>query len=840
MKRYALFILATLLFTAVMRASETHACLGSIPVSTFKLLVVPAKGGPGIPLTSLNMIQAGETLKYEPVHIPAAIKDKARIGVVMVPVPEKSIKKDKDDAETAKGKDRAKNHANENNLIVLEAKPAKSAASWKVPVRASIVGVVFGPRGLDIKKVNTLVDQNQDIIPELADYAQQSTKVEALVQVLSQYEQSPSSGKDLNAALTGFSQEYNVAVPKLDTAMPTDQQASQLLQAVMPSLSTYDPLTATRTAAVAQSMSLAGSVAGVFFGTPVGLAAGGAALFQNLRTMLSPDTEFRAAFSQSINGNGLALCAKAQPEKARTRTAYLWMVRIPDVSAPSLELAGRESFPVSGKCDVKVRSANPAQLKLLSRARDWRLVSGGHESTVPVAVVLAAKADTLQIDLSRAKLSPGEYELAAKWDWDPLEVKGKLHLRPYADFAKVHLDDASADLLVQGSGTVPIHLSGADFEFVSKAELVEAGKTDPDPQSLKVARPAESILGEEPELTAQVDTSKAKPGNYDIRLTQTDGKTQEVPVTVLPPNPVIKNLPLRVNLGEKKQTVRLQGGHLERIMSLKGSGAIWELAQVPSGSQDLSVRDATVWLEPSVKEGDQLSAQVSVEGLHQPLELSDALTVAGPRPRVVSIRESAPVATSVALEAGEIPAGTPVSFALDTQSAGTRPILTVSCGNRADLKQALDLRPGQHNGSTQLDFAGDGVLFLSLDPGVVGQPGCQLTGTVSVEDTGVSDPAVLGRVIRLPRLDIFTLSNEKVDNSLFAGKVVGQDLQLIAKVGWDGREGYDVLGIPAPDPTNPANQTLRIGLPWPPPAPMAPLYIWLRGEAEGRVTRVHL
>jgi hypothetical protein len=31
-------------------------------------------------------------------------------------------------------------------------------------------------------------------------------------------------------------------------------------------------------------------------------------------------------------------------------------------------------------------------------------------------------------------------------------------------------------------------------------------------------------------------------------------------------------------------------------------------------------------------------------------------------------------------------------------------------------------------------------------------------------------------------------------------------------------------------------ESLRVAIPWPAPAPHAPLYIWLRGEERGRLT----
>jgi len=47
-----------------------------------------------------------------------------------------------------------------------------------------------------------------------------------------------------------------------------------------------------------------------------------------------------------------------------------------------------------------------------------------------------------------------------------------------------------------------------------------------------------------------------------------------------------------------------------------------------------------------------------------------------------------------------------------------------------------------------------------------------------------------------------------------------------------------VEAIPAPVPGEHPSQSLRVVLPWPAPAPHAPLYIWLRGESRGRKTSV--
>ena len=296
--------------------------------------------------------------------------------------------------------------------MVLEARPAKEPAQWAIPTQAAVVGVVFGPHGLDVKKVSSMVEKNQDLIPQLADYAQQTATVEALVQTLTQVEQSPTYGTDLNASLRGFSAAYGVSVSKLDTTASTDQQAAQLLGAVMPSLSTYDPLTSERTALLAQSTGLAASVAGLFFGTPVGLAAGGAALFENLRIMVFPDTDFHAAFTQSISSDGLALCSKDQKLKPRTRPAYLWMLRVPDVGAPTASLLETRCLPLGWKSTIKIACANPSQLKNLPRVRDWELVSAGHSAEVPVTVKLGEPDDSLELDLAKPNFRKGNTALS--------------------------------------------------------------------------------------------------------------------------------------------------------------------------------------------------------------------------------------------------------------------------------------------------------------------------------------------------------------------------------------------------------------------------------------------
>jgi hypothetical protein len=92
-------------------------------------------------------------------------------------------------------------------------------------------------------------------------------------------------------------------------------------------------------------------------------------------------------------------------------------------------------------------------------------------------------------------------------------------------------------------------------------------------------------------------------------------------------------------------------------------------------------------------------------------------------------------------------------------------------------------------------------------------------------------------VVRLPRISGFTLTDEKIGESAYAGVLTGYDLETIERAGWDSRTGLPVNDLPRPVAGERDRQTLRIPLSWPAPAPHAPVYVWLRGEPEGRATR---
>jgi hypothetical protein len=812
MRTCLLLFLSVIFGVTTSFASAVKTCPGSTAVGRFGILVAPPKSGPALPIESVNAIGAGDRLEYAPAPSASKFSKKARVAVVLVP------------AADAAGA----------HWLVLKEAPADSKAEWKVPFRVSVVGLVLGPDGLSVKKVSSFVKKNPDLMPQFADYAERTTTIEALVHTLSDYEQSKPGSTSLQSTLNSFSSKYGVTLPALSPTQSTTAQASALLNALLPAVSSTTPLTS-RATLLKGSTGLAASVATMFFGSPVGLAAGGATLFESLRTSLFPRMNFQPAFTEPSDSKELTLCSNNTKAKAGTRLAYLWVERVPDTNAPVVTLANAANrLPLGWTSTVKVSTASVTQLKLLSRARDWELVSGKDRVAVPVTVKVESADDQLTLDLRKAKLTAGQYHLAAKWDWAPLAVTGTLDLVPIPDLSKAALAPDSEDRLVQGSGAPEVRVTGADFEFVDWAGIVSAA--DPTSSPTELTFQLVGTPGELNSLTMKVDCDLWKAGKYLLELRQRNGETHDVPVVIHPPNPVLSKLPLRVNLGANGQQVVLEGNGLDRIERITSADATWTLASTSADKKETGKRDATIALSAKALEGEHIAASMYVAGLHKPIEVSDAIQVIGPLPKIVSVRKSGNTTDGTELMKGEIPADEPVSFLIAVEHAGAQPSLALGCGDDSGGQPKLVLAPGARRESAEFDVAGRDSFFLSLDPGRVSASGCLLTVAVENPETGTSAAFPLGRIVLLPRIDKFTLSDREAGGNLYVGTLTGRNLQRIAKTGWNSKDGYEVLGIPTPVAGNPEEQTLEIAMPWPPPSPQAPLYIWLEGESEGRRT----
>lgn len=797
-------------------ASVGESCPVGKPVATFNLVIEPSKGGEALPISTVNLIEAGDKVKYEP-KAPsknAKAKGPARVAILLA---------------SGTGNDAGK-------IEVLDIKPAYAPAEWTVPVRASIVGLVYGPEGLNEHSINKLVQKNPDLVLKLTDYVEQTSKMEALVQTLSKYQQSAPGTSNLQASLAEYSSQYGVAMPTISAGESSDQQATQLLHAVNPAFSN-DPLA--QSTMTTQSTTVAASVATYFMGPQFGVVAGGTVLLAELHTLIFPRAEFRAAFMQPLPSAGMDLCTGKPPaSKVRTRVAYLWAVPVSNSEPPVMRLSATVHIPTGWTSTVNVTCDTVSQLKLLPRVREWDLVSSTKDVTVPTKVTLGQQADTLTLDLTHTKIPAGEYHLVAKWDWTPVTVAGDVDLMNFGDYSTAALSAASRDQLVAGAGAVTLQLNGSDFEFVNGVSLLRSAKGDSIATRMHFSLPEGEEAGLQKSMTADIDTSHLPPGPYLLRISQLNGKAHDIPLTVHPANPVFDDLPVRVNLGQAEQTIDLHGTALDHIVKITSNDVTWALAPPIANSTGSVERQASIHLNPKAKNGSLISAKVFVEGIEEPLEISNLLCVAGPRPKILSARKSFAAEEGIKLREKEIPASSEVSFAIQGENFDSRVRLHLECESAEDTLQDVNLTPGQRSGTNELDFAGDGTLFLSMNAGGVGQSGCVLMATLTDSNSGTSDPYSLGRVIRLPKIDSFSLTDEKLSDSLYVGILTGHDLQTVAKTGWDEKTPLPVQGIPTPVPGRPQEQTLRIAMPWPSPNPHALLYVWLSGETEARATSI--
>src|SRR5262249_16516504 len=108
--------------------------------------------------------------------------------------------------------------------------------------------------------------------------------------------------------------------------------------------------------------------------------------------------------------------------------------------------------------------------------------------------------------------------------------------------------------------------------------------------------------------------------------------------------------------------------------------------------------------------------------------------------------------------------------------------------------------------------------------------------SIESEEGGRSAPVTLGKIVRVPRIEAFQLTNDKTaDGAAFTAVIRGRDLESIEKAGWAADSGLPVQGPPRTLAGEGDKQLLRISLPWPSPMPISPIYVWLRDDQKGRL-----
>ncbi|MGA7414805.1 MAG: hypothetical protein WBW33_30325 [Bryobacteraceae bacterium] len=803
---FAAVVVPCALFSqAAFAAASPLGCPAGAPVADMDLRVESSRGvGEPLPLRTINRLDEGDIVTYRPI-VTKVTKEQGSVALVLVP---------------------AIRHEGEDPLVVLEPKPADKPQQWTIPSKTSIVSFVYGPGGLSRSKVKHFLLKGDDLVAQIADYAEQTSETEALLKALSNTE---SSSANVDAAVQGFASKWGIS-GKFDPHAAVDQQASALFANLNPAMGSLDPIATQTSQRIAGAAGLATSVATLFLGSPVGLIAGGAVLAIQMKQIAFPKAEFRSSFVQPLPGDGMALCGNRGPAPPHTQVAFLWATRISNSRAPVIRIGDASTLALGQKSPISV-DANETDWKLIDRARKWALVSADGKTSVPVSVSKALVGKTLELDLTQTDVPTGEFDLTAYWDWDQFSLHGEVGARPLGDFKTARLRPESQDQLIARAGKVPVTVEGSDFEFVNKVELEKIDDRFNAAVPVPFVLPRGIRQGLQPRMDVQVNTIDLDPGDYRLLIAQVDGKAQPVDVKVLALPPRIDGLPLLVNVGDTNKPLALRGEHLDSVTKLEATKGSVELGPGTSSERRITLR-----MPADLEPGTRVGLKVYVKDMAQPLELREAIKVVGPRPRILESKVSTPEGMEVSLHPGELPSGYFLSTMLRVKNV--EPGGSVKLGCTAGTSNEVTVRIGEQLSGASLQQLAPDQLFLSFDSSAW-PSGCIVTARVDGGSDGQSEPFQLGRIVRVPKIENFRLTSEEVAPGLYIGVLTGQNLETIERTGWEAAHSNSVLGLPTPLPGEGQKQSLKIKMPWPSPAPHAPLFIWLRGTKQALATTVH-
>jgi hypothetical protein len=750
-------------------------------------------------MRNINRLEEGDVLLYRPI-LHAGEQRKGEVAIVLVP---------------------AHKSADQDKIVILDPKPAGEPESWTVPMRVSVVAYVYGPAGLNRKKVKDFLSRDEELIAQLADYAEKTAQTEALIAALS----TPSSpSANMDAALQGFSSKYGMS--QLDRTATTDQQALVLMRTLTPAMATYDPITPQPSQGVGQTAGLATAVAALFFGSPVGLAAGGTAMLLQLRAIAFPNAEFRSSFAQPMPEDGLGLCGRRDPSPPHTKVAYVWASRVPNVGPPQLSIDKESSIPAAMSSPVPVSAGDP-DWKYVERAHGWAL-QPDEGKPIPVKVVKLAGSKALEIELSPG-VKAGRYRLIANWDWDRFSVNGHIDVRPLNDFKAARLVAESQDLLVARTGKVPVTLQDGDFEFVTKVAIEKAGDKFATPQSVPFVLPQGLRQGPQDRMDVQVNTADLDAGEYKLLIEELDGKERSVHVKLLPAPPQIANLPLVLNQGVSGGVFWLKGQRLDELNRLEIANGTADLSPATPGQTE---RKLKLQMASNIAAGTSLAMKAYMQDRSEPLTFADAVRIVGPRPRITELMLSFPPRQNVELNKGELPGGVFMSAMLRAHQIQSNSVVRLAC---AQPGTAVTLTLGERSGPISLQQLAPDQLFLSFDTSAWLQ-GCDLTATIANGSEGESDPYPLGHIVRVPKIDKLDVTVADSAKAECDVELTGENLETIEKAGWSTDLPLLVIDLPLAVPNDGAKQTLHLHLPS--PTAGAQFYIWLRGESKPRATKI--
>lgn len=750
-------------------------------------------------MRNINRLEEGDVLLYKPI-LRSGEQRKGEVAMVLVP--------------TRKSPD-------EDKVIILDPKPANEPQSWTVPMRISVVAYVYGPAGLNRKKVKDFLSRDEELIAQLADYAEKTAQTEALIAALS----SPnSSSANVDAALQGFSSKYGMS--QLDRTVPTDQQALALMRTLTPTMATYDPITPQPSQGVGQTAGLATAVAALFFGSPVGLAAGGTAMLLQLRAIAFPNSEFRSSFAQPMPEDGLGLCGRRDPSPPHTKVAYVWASRVPNVGPPVLSIDKENSIPAAMRSPVPVSAADP-DWKYVERAHGWAL-QPDEGKPIPVKVQKLGPGKALEIELG-PNVRAGRYRLTGNWDWDRFTVGGHIDVRSLSDFKAARLVSESQDLLVARTGKVPVTLQDGDFEFVTKVAIEKTGDKFATPLPVPFLLPQGMRQGPQNRMDVQVNTSDLDAGQYKLLIEELDGKERSVNLKILPAPPQISNLPVVLNQGVSGGAFWLKGQRLDELDRLEVANGSAELGPAKPGQTE---RKLKLRMASNIAAGTSLAVKAYMQDRSEPLTFADAVRIVGPRPQITELMLSPPPRQNVQLDKGELPGGVFMSAMLRARQIQSNSVVKLAC---TEPGATVTLHLGERSGPISLQQLAPDQLFLSFDTSAWLQ-GCDLTATIANGSEGESDAYPMGRIVRVPKIDKLDIDVPDPTKAECDVNLTGENLETIEKAGWSTDLPLLVIDLPLPLPNEGTKQTLHLHLPT--PGADAQFYIWLRGESKPRATRI--
>jgi hypothetical protein len=748
------------------------------------LLVKSPAGGNLLPLRSVNNLVANSTISYEPVQLPDSLKKNGKLTLVIVPADQ--------DQRSVSG------------ATVLEPRIAGATGEWTIPFQVGTLLLVFAPQGLDEKRVANLVSRDEDLIDDLARYAERTVRLEGTLE-----------------SLQSLDDEFEIPVEDPSRALrgnsPTEQALLTLTRALNPTSAYFNPLIAGPTVG---PQTRSGMAANMFFENAGGVFPGGGALIM-AKTWLMPDSEFRTVYAEPAAPDGLTLCAQKTLARTRNRVVYLWGYQLINAKAPQFQQSTDLTLASGARNSIAMRTGAMADWPLLDRVREWNLVNTATNKEFQVNVRAIARG-WAEVDLRKTQVPPGSYRLKGRWDWDTVNPQGTWRVSTLGDLKQARLSPDSVARLVENSGLEPVEIEGTDFQFVERVRLKRAGTLGAINTDLEFRLPLGFRAGPQNKLELEINTDSFHAGAYLLSIQQTDGRSTEVPLRIAPLPPRISNLPLRLHLGETQQRLTLRGTDLDRLPSTIELPEGLRM-QMLDGSD--TERDAVVTMaSANFKPGSRVRA--GSYGL--------AFQVTGPKPRVTGVTASKPDEAPAALRDGELPSGSLVSFTIRAENVEAPASLVADCSDTSRSLGGFKIRLGERRaGGVKFDVAaGSGTYFAAFDPGSAGQSGCELQLSIESDASGKSAAVAAGRVVRLPKITELTWTEEKASSGTgYVAVLRGTDLEVIEKAGWEGQPGIDVTSSPRANGGADATQTLRVVLPWPPPSPLAPLAVWLRGDS---------